>query len=82
MEERVRGEGGRQGSREKEVVLVKQQGGMEDLVRSGPGGVEEEELDPRVQQELEKLNHCTDEINRLEIQLDDANTVFRSLPSC
>lgn len=81
MEERVRGEGGRQGSREKEVVLVKQQGGMEDLVRSGPGGVEEEELDPRVQQELEKLNHCTDEINRLEIQLDDANTVFRSLLS-
>ena len=46
-----------------------------------PGGVEEEELDPRVQQELEKLNNCTDEINRLEIQLDDANTVFRSLLS-
>ena len=40
--------------------------------------VEEEELDPRVQEELEKLNNCTDEINRLEIQLDDANTVFRS----
>ena len=46
-----------------------------------PDGVEEEELDPRVQQELEKLNNCTDEINRLEIQLDDANTVFRSLLS-
>lgn len=43
--------------------------------------VEEEELDPRVQEELEKLNSCTDEINRLEIQLDDANTVFRSLLS-
>ena len=43
--------------------------------------VEEEELDPRVQEELEKLNNCTDEINRLEIQLDDANTVFRSLLS-
>jgi hypothetical protein len=43
--------------------------------------VEEEELDPRVQQELEKLNSCTDEINRLEVQLDDANTVFRSLLS-
>jgi len=40
-----------------------------------------EELDPRVQQELEKLNNCTDEINRLEVQLDDANTVFRSLLS-
>jgi len=61
-----------------------QHGGLEDLVRPGAvvqGGVEEEELDPRVQDELEKLNHCTDEINRLEIQLDDANTVFRSLLS-
>ena len=87
MEERVRGEGGtRQGSREKEVLMGRQQqqGGLEDLVRPGAvmqGGVEEEELDPRVQEELEKLNHCTDEINRLEIQLDDANTVFRSLLS-
>jgi len=43
--------------------------------------IESEELDPRVQEELEKLNNCTDEINRLEIQLDDANTVFRSLLS-
>ena len=58
---------------------------------------ETEELDPRVQDELEKLNNCTDEINRyivyhkkyklhiqisrLEIQLDDANTVFRQLLS-
>jgi len=41
----------------------------------------EEELDPRVQDELEKLNSCTDEINRLETQLDDANTLFRSLLS-
>jgi len=43
--------------------------------------IETEELDPRVQEELEKLNNCTDEINRLEMQLDDANTVFRSLLS-
>jgi len=43
--------------------------------------MESEELDPRVQEELEKLNNCTDEINRLEIQLDDANTVFRQLLS-
>ena len=40
-----------------------------------------EELDPRVQEELEKLNNCTDEINRLETQLDDANTMFRQLLS-
>ena len=83
MEERVRVDGGtRQGSREKEVLMGRQQQvGLEDFVRPGAGNVEEEELDPRVQEELEKLNHCTDEINRLEIQLDDANTVFRSLLS-
>ena len=28
---------------------------------------ESQELDPRVQEELEKLNSCTDEINRLII---------------
>jgi hypothetical protein len=38
-------------------------------------------LDPRVQEELEKLNSCTDEINRLEVQLDEANLVFRRLLS-
>ena len=37
------------------------------------------ELDPRVQQELEKLNICMEEINQLEIQLEDANAIFRSL---
>jgi hypothetical protein len=40
-----------------------------------------QELDPRVQDELEKLNSCTDEINRLEVQLDEANLVFRRLLS-
>lgn len=40
---------------------------------------EEEELDPRIQVELEKLNTCTDEINQLEKQLDDANCLFRTL---
>jgi SH3-domain binding protein 5 len=34
-----------------------------------------------VQEELEKLNSCTDEINRLEVQLDEANLVFRRLLS-
>ena len=28
------------------------------------GAGDTEELDPRVQEELEKLNNCTDEINR------------------
>ena len=29
-----------------------------------PEAGDTEELDPRVQEELEKLNNCTDEINR------------------
>ena len=41
--------------------------------------IEEEELDPRVQDELEKLNKHTDEINKLELQLEDANCLFRTL---
>ena len=38
-----------------------------------------EELDPRVQDELEKLNQCTDRINDFELQLEEANAVFRTL---
>ena len=38
-----------------------------------------EELDPRVQDELEKLNQCTDKINDFELQLEEANAVFRTL---
>merc|ERR1719192_1996436 len=41
----------------------------------------DEELDPRVQQELEKLNACTEEINLLETQLEDAGCLFRTLLS-
>jgi len=40
---------------------------------------DEEELDPRIQIELEKLNTTTDEINRLETELDEANAGFRTL---
>ncbi|XP_022917599.1 SH3 domain-binding protein 5 homolog [Onthophagus taurus] len=36
-------------------------------------------LDPRIQIELENLNQATDEINKLEIELDEANTTFRML---
>ncbi|XP_023235008.1 SH3 domain-binding protein 5 homolog isoform X1 [Centruroides sculpturatus] len=38
----------------------------------------QEVLDPRVQDQLENLNVCTDKINQLELQLDEANAVFRS----
>ncbi|XP_018330892.1 coiled-coil domain-containing protein 18 isoform X2 [Agrilus planipennis] len=38
-----------------------------------------EAIDPRVQVELEKLNNATDEINRLELELDDSRAAFRQL---
>ncbi|KXJ08487.1 SH3 domain-binding protein 5 [Exaiptasia diaphana] len=38
---------------------------------------EEEELDPRIQDELEKLNAATNSINHLEAELDEARAVFR-----
>nr|CAD7452659.1 unnamed protein product [Timema tahoe] len=44
-----------------------------------PDETEDSDLDPRIQIELEKLNNATDEINKLEIELDEANTTFRLL---
>ncbi|XP_012282767.1 SH3 domain-binding protein 5 homolog [Orussus abietinus] len=38
-------------------------------------------LDPRIQVELENLNNATDEINKLEIELDEAHTAFKQLLS-
>ncbi|XP_078108213.1 SH3 domain-binding protein 5b [Sander vitreus] len=40
---------------------------------------EDEEVDPRVQGELEKLNQSTDDINRCETELEDARQRFRSV---
>ena len=34
-----------------------------------------EELDPRVQDELEKLNNCTDEINRYVVVYCNKNSI-------
>ncbi|XP_010871409.1 SH3 domain-binding protein 5-like [Esox lucius] len=39
----------------------------------------EEELDPRIQEELEHLNQASDEINKLELQLDDARSNYRRI---
>ena len=47
--------------------------------QAGSEDAEYEELDPRVQEELEKLNLCTDKINEFELQLEEANAVFRTL---
>ncbi|XP_066546808.1 SH3 domain-binding protein 5 [Amia ocellicauda] len=40
---------------------------------------EEEEVDPRIQGELEKLNQSTDDINRWETELEEARQKFRSV---
>lgn len=40
---------------------------------------EDEEVDPRIQGELEKLNQSTDDINRCESELEDARQKFRSV---
>ncbi|XP_061573567.1 SH3 domain-binding protein 5b [Cololabis saira] len=40
---------------------------------------EDEEVDPRIQGELEKLNQASDDINRCETELEDARQKFRSV---
>lgn len=40
--------------------------------------VAESDLDPRIQVELENLNKATDEINKLEIELDVSKQAFAS----
>ncbi|XP_065150105.1 SH3 domain-binding protein 5-like [Paramisgurnus dabryanus] len=42
-------------------------------------GQYEEELDPRIQEELDHLNEASDEINRLELQLDEARSSYRRI---
>ncbi|XP_069119716.1 uncharacterized protein [Argopecten irradians] len=39
--------------------------------------LEDETLDPRIQVELEKLNKASEEINKLELELDDGRAGFR-----
>ncbi|XP_059826833.1 SH3 domain-binding protein 5-like [Hypanus sabinus] len=42
---------------------------------------DEEELDPRIQEELEQLNQASEEINKLELQLDEARNTYRKILS-
>jgi len=42
-------------------------------------GEEEEELDPRIQSELEKLNAATDGINHLETEFGEAQALFQQM---
>ncbi|XP_038626284.1 SH3 domain-binding protein 5-like [Tachyglossus aculeatus] len=68
--------------------------GPQDAAGPGPGAAgggegkpspagqeEEEELDPRIQEELEHLNQASEEINQVELQLDEARTTYRRILS-
>ncbi|KAL7883597.1 hypothetical protein SRHO_G00012550 [Serrasalmus rhombeus] len=44
-----------------------------------PESPEDEEVDPRIQGELEKLNQSTDDINRWETELEDSRQRFRAV---
>ncbi|OCT75931.1 SH3 domain-binding protein 5 [Xenopus laevis] len=59
-----------------ETILIKNTGQQENEQLKEE---EEEEVDPRIQGELEKLNQSTDDINRREIELEDARQKFRSV---
>nr|XP_061838295.1 SH3 domain-binding protein 5-like [Nerophis lumbriciformis] len=58
---------------------------MEPLLNGATSGEEsqlaeeEEEVDPRIQGELEKLNQSTDDINRLETELEEFRQRFRAV---
>ncbi|KAM9310177.1 SH3 domain-binding protein 5-like [Pholidichthys leucotaenia] len=64
------GTGGVEGGREKQ----KNPGEQQQL-----HGSYEEDLDPRIQEELEHLNEASAEINGLELQLDDARSGYRKI---
>ena len=59
--------------------IVRNDAEFNQVHQAGNEDAEYEELDPRVQEELEKLNLCTDKINEFELQLEEANAVFRTL---
>uniref|UniRef100_A0AC11EN32 SH3 domain binding protein 5 n=1 Tax=Ovis aries TaxID=9940 RepID=A0AC11EN32_SHEEP len=60
-------------ARDSEEEEEEEEAGME------PGLADEEEVDPRIQGELEKLNQSTDDINRRETELEDIRQKFRSV---
>ncbi|XP_072547708.1 SH3-binding domain protein 5-like, a [Salminus brasiliensis] len=66
---------------DEELALDQEGGGG-----GGGGGEKEvqkktadEELDPRIQEELENLNEASEEINQLELQLDEARSSYRKI---
>ncbi|XP_070166568.1 uncharacterized protein [Polyergus mexicanus] len=58
------------------ISIACKSGRSMDIAENGVGA-----LDPRIQIELENLNNATDNINKLETELDEAHTAFRQLLS-
>merc|ERR1711981_865606 len=52
---------------------------LNDRAVHGDQDEDSESLDPRIQEELEKLNSSTDVINKLEVDLEEARHTFRIL---
>uniref|UniRef100_F6QWY6 SH3 domain-binding protein 5 n=1 Tax=Equus caballus TaxID=9796 RepID=F6QWY6_HORSE len=71
----------KRGRSEEPAELVPSTRDLEEEEEEGmeQGLEEEEEVDPRIQGELEKLNQSTDDINRRETELEDARQKFRSV---
>ncbi|XP_074542589.1 SH3 domain-binding protein 5-like [Halichoeres trimaculatus] len=74
---------GVEGDAEEEVTVQRDDENARSQVRAGveeeDGVKHEEELDPRIQEELEHLNQASDEINKLELQLDEARSSYRRI---
>ncbi|XP_071775280.2 SH3 domain-binding protein 5-like [Centroberyx gerrardi] len=80
---RGRGRGGDEKTADKMKAEREDDGDAGNQKKAGgdeeEGGKYEEELDPRIQEELEHLNQASDEINKLELQLDDARSSYRRI---
>ncbi|KAH3795998.1 SH3 domain-binding protein 5-like [Dreissena polymorpha] len=54
---------------------------IEDDIPDGDSDEESDDIDPRIQAELNQLNLASSEINRLENELDEARTKYRTIVS-
>ncbi|XP_055749291.1 SH3 domain-binding protein 5-like [Salvelinus fontinalis] len=73
------GDGGNENTLDKMKTERKDDAVTGKNIEDADEGKYEEELDPRIQEELEHLNQASDEINKLELQLDDARSSYRRI---
>ncbi|XP_045550995.1 SH3 domain-binding protein 5-like [Salmo salar] len=73
------GDGGNENTMDKMKTECKDDAVTGEKIEDADEGKYEEELDPRIQEELEHLNQASDEINKLELKLDDARSSYRRI---